>query len=128
MEFPERSGRSTHRRNVLTDEDQFGGDDAADAGEKIGRRAIVDRHDDDAREQTAPERDDPFGTVLAPEDNLVVFSDAGRGEPRGESTRGARHFFVCVTAASKAIVVDEKLAARKSQIAEKIKQRVADHE
>src|SRR5207244_5541105 len=109
MEFPERSGRSTHRRNVLTGEDQFGGDDAADAGEKIGRRAIVDRHDDDAREQTAPERDDPCGTVLAPEDNLVVFSGAGRGEPRGESTRGERYFFGCVTAASKAIVADDKI-------------------
>ncbi len=51
--------------------------DPRDAGEKVGRRAVVDRHDDDAVQQAAPERDDPLGAVLGEEDDLVAFAQAG---------------------------------------------------
>ena len=72
------------RRHVLADQHQLRRDDAADAREKIGRRAVVDRHDDDAAQQAAPERDDPFRAVLAPEDDLVAFAQPERVQARRE--------------------------------------------
>ena len=82
-----------------------------DAREEIRRRAIVDRNDDHAAEQAAPERDDPFGTVFAPEDNFVAFREPEAGETRRERARGARHLRVGVTSRSKSVVVHEKFAA-----------------
>ena len=70
-------------------DDQPGGHDAADARQEIRRRAIVDRHDDDAAEEAAPERDDPLRTVLAPEDDLVAFPESERAQARGETARPA---------------------------------------
>ncbi len=98
-----------------------------DAGKKIGRRPIVDRDDDDAVEETAPERDDPLGTVLAPEDNLVPFTDAERVQPRGAAPRRARDLLVRITAAAEAIVVYEELAACGGEIGEKVNERVTGH-
>ena len=67
---------AANRRNVLADQDQLRVDDAATRARKSGRRAVVDRHDDDADEQAAPEGDDPLGAVLAEEDDLVALDDA----------------------------------------------------
>ena len=50
-----------HRRHVLADEHQPAPSTMRlTRAEKVGRRAVVDRHDDDAAEQAAPERDDPL--------------------------------------------------------------------
>ena len=46
-------------------------DDAGDPRQEIRGRAVVDRHDDGADEQAAPEGDDPLGPVFAEEDDLV---------------------------------------------------------
>ena len=80
---------SRERRDVLADQDQLGADDARDAREEIRRRAVVDRHDDDAAEQAAPERDDPLGPVLAPEDDFVALARrrARAGAPRSRARR-----------------------------------------
>jgi hypothetical protein len=129
VQLPDRRvDRRADRRHVLADRDQLRLDDAADAREKIGRGAIVDRHDDDADEQAAPERDDPFGTVLAPDDNFVAFAQAELVQPRREAARRASDFAIRVTAAPEPIVVDQEVAARVREIAEKVNQRVADHE
>jgi hypothetical protein len=64
----------SERRHILADEQEFRRDKTADAGEKVRRRAVIDRHDNDAAKQAPPEGDDPVGTVLAPEDDLVPFA------------------------------------------------------
>ena len=56
--------------------------------EEVRRRAVVDRDDDDADEQAAPEGDDPLGPVLAEDDDLVTLDDACR-RPAGPRRRGA---------------------------------------
>ena len=43
-----------------------------DLAEELGRRAIVDGHDDHAAQHRAPERDDPLGPVFTPDDDFVV--------------------------------------------------------
>jgi len=86
----------------------FGFDDADDAREKIRRGAVIDRDDDDAAQQAAPERDDPLRTVLAPENNLVAFTKSERVQACGEPARVSGHFGIRVTTCAKPVVVDEK--------------------
>jgi len=119
---------SPQRRNVLADQNQLRGDDPCDTRQEVGRGAVVDRHDHDAAQQTRPEGDDPLGPVLAPEDDRVALADAAIVQRRGKAARGARDLGVGKTPAAKAVVVDEKLAAREREISEKVNQRVADHE
>jgi hypothetical protein len=95
---------------------------------KSGEARYVDRDDDHAAQQAAPEGDDPFRSVLAPEHDLVALADAERMQARGEAARGADDVGVRVAAAAEAVVVDEELAAREREISEKVNQRVADHE
>jgi len=74
VQLPEwRIERRRERRHVLADQDDFRADDARDAREKIWRRAVIDRDDDDAAQQAAPEGDDPLPagsrsrrTILSP--------------------------------------------------------------
>src|SRR5437762_14251113 len=93
--------RRAKRRHVLANQHEPGRDEMADAGEKIGRGAIVYRHDDDAREQTPPEGDYPFGTVLAPEDDLVPLAQSELMQPGREAAGGPSDLRVCMRAASK---------------------------
>ena len=108
-------------------EHQLRRDDAADAREKVGRRAVVDRHDDDAVEQAAPERDDPLGPVLAEEDDLVALAQAGGVQARGEPARRAADLVVAERAAAEPIVVHEEVAAGRGEIVEEVDERVAAH-
>ena len=82
--------------------------DAADAREKVRRRPVVDRDDDDAAEEAAPERDDPLRPVLAEEDDLVAFPKPERPQARGKCARAAADLLVGVRSAAKPVVVDEK--------------------
>ena len=112
VEFPERRARRLPRDgDILSDQDELGRDDAADALQKVLRRAVVDRDDDDAAQQTAPERGDPFRTVFAPEHHGVALAQAEAVEHRGEVPRAPADFFVRVRPAPEAIVVHEKFAA-----------------
>ena len=116
------------RRHVLADQDQPGRDDRGDARQEIGRGAVVDRHDDDAAQQARPERDDPLRPVLAPEDNFVAFAQAERVQARRQPARRARDLGVRIAAAAEPVVVDQELAARLREIAEKVNERIAGHE
>ena len=73
------------------------------------------------------ERDDPFRTVLAPEDDLVAFSQPDFMQTGRETACRARDLRVRVRAASKSIVIDEEEAARTCEIVEKIDERVTWH-
>ena len=75
------AGRQLH---FVADQHRLGLDDARDLAEEIGRGAVVDRHDDDAAQDRAPEGHDPFRPVLAPEDDFVVGADALGGQYAGE--------------------------------------------
>ena len=122
-----RAGRVAKRRHVLTDEDQLGGDDMAHAGEEIWRGPIVNRHDDDAAENTPPEGDDPLRAIFTEEDDVVAFAQSCVVHARGEPACGPPHFPVREPAASIPIVVDKEVAARPGEIVEKINERVTTH-
>jgi hypothetical protein len=78
VELPhDRFERRRHWRHILADEHESGCHAGGDTRQELGRGAVIDRHDDDAAEQAAPERDDPFRAVLAPEHDLVALADAG---------------------------------------------------
>ena len=96
--------------------------------EELGRGAVVDRHDDDAAQQAAPERDDPFGAVLAPEDHLVVLARPSGVESRRDVFVPPRGPRVCPAPRAEPIVVDEEGAGVGGEIGEEIEQRVAAHE
>src|SRR5262249_45437726 len=96
-------------------------DDASDTRQEVGRRAVVDRDRDRAVQQTAPEREDPLGTVLAPEQNLVSLADAGLLQPRGEAPRGGSGLVVRVCTGAEPVVVDEKVALPAGKIVKEIK-------
>ena len=115
------------RRQILADEHELGGDDAAHARQEIGRRAIVDRDGDHAAEQASPERDDPLRAVLAPEHHLVALAEAGVVQPRSKTGRSVAHFLVRVRATAEPIVVHEELAARGGEVVEEVDERVAGH-
>ena len=101
---------------------------AADAREELGRRAVVDRHDDDAAEQAAPERDDPLGPVLAPEDDLVALAEAGGVQARRKAARGAADLVVGVTRGCGIHRRRPGTRRVRARIVKKIDQRVAGHE
>ena len=77
------------RRTASPTSDRARVDDRGDAAQEVGRGAVVDRHEDDAAQQAAPERDDPFGPVLAPDDDVLPAGDARGVQPRGEGARAA---------------------------------------
>src|SRR6185295_8162207 len=88
MQLPDRRTRRLARqRHVLADQDELGRDDTGDAQQKILRRAVVNRDDDDAAEETRPERGDPFRTVFAPENSPLARAEAEFVKPRGEVPR-----------------------------------------
>ncbi len=123
-----RAGNRAKRRHILPDEDEPGRHDPAHAHEKVRRRAIVDRDHDDAAEEAPPERRDPLGAVLAPEDDGVALAEAGSMEARREFPRHAADVFVRVRADSEAVVVHKKVAANGREVLEKVDERVARHE
>ena len=47
------------------------------APEEIRRDTEIDRHDDEASEDRSPERDDPFRSILAPDDDWISGLKAG---------------------------------------------------
>ena len=57
--------------------DEYGArlDDLRHAQEKIGRCAIVDRHQDYPLEQAPPERNDPLGAILCPDRDRVPLAN-----------------------------------------------------
>ena len=97
VQLPDRRvDRGADRRHVLADGDQFRLDDVADAREEIRRGAIVDRDDDGADQQAAPERDHPFRPVLAPHDHFVALGDAELVQTRARTRAPrARHRHMC---------------------------------
>ena len=132
VQLPDRRASIGRRRvggDVLSDQHQLRRDDAADAREE--HRAT--RGSRSARRSTPRSRQpqnaiDPFGAVLAPEDDLVAFAKSERVEARRERARAARDVRVGVAPAPEPVVVDEEVASRFSEIGEKVNQRAADHE
>ena len=64
-------------------------DDAADAREKIGRRAVVDRHDDDAASRQPQNATIHSGRFSDKKTTLSPLREAERVQPRREAARGA---------------------------------------
>ena len=124
---PPKSVISANGWHVVADQHDPRVDEAAHAADEFRRRAVVDRDDDDAGDQAAPVAGDPFGTVLAPEDDLVALAQAGGGELRREPARRAADVLVRVAPAPIPVVVDEELAADRDEVAEEVDQRIARH-
>jgi hypothetical protein len=117
---PPRSRSGGEGGHVVADEHDRRADHAAHACDERRRGAIVDRHDDHARQQAAPIADHPLGTVLAPHHDLVDLFQTRAGEPRGESARRASDIFVCMRAVPVAVVEDEKVAAQPDDVGKKV--------
>jgi hypothetical protein len=75
--------------HVVADEDDARSNLAVHSLDEVDGRAIVDRNDDDAREQATPVADDPLRAVLAPEDDFVALAEPG-GRSRAAKLREAR--------------------------------------
>ena len=75
----------------VADEDRAGVDDGGDAQQEVCRGAVVDRDEDHAAQQASPQRDDPFRTVFAPDDDVLAAGDAARraGARRRRARRSA---------------------------------------
>src|SRR5439155_26462654 len=101
--------------DLLTDDQQLCGHDPRDARKKIRRRPIVDGYDHDAVEETAPERDDPFGTVFRPEDDFIALDHSDLLQTRGKDARRARDLAVGIPAGSKSGIVEQESAASAGQ-------------
>ena len=115
------------RLDVLAHQDKPAPTIARTRRRKSVRRAVVDRDHDDAAQQAAPQRDDPFGPVLAPEDDLVALPDARRMETRGEGRGSRRDLGVRIVPAAEPVVEDEEIAAGRREVAEEVEQRVPGH-
>ena len=124
-----RRRRRGQRRHVLADEHELGRHDAADAKEEVGGRPVVDRHDDDAAEQAAPERRDPLRAVLAPEDDGVALAESGLVDARGEGARHEGNCPVRVGPAPEPVVVHAGSHRESTrEVLEKIEEGFASHE
>src|SRR6185312_5721805 len=82
---PDGAGKSAGWGQPFADEERAGANDLRNALDDGCGGAEVNGDGDDAFEQAAPEGDDPFGTVLAPEENAFAARDAGGAEAGGES-------------------------------------------
>jgi hypothetical protein len=114
-------------RNVLADEDQSRVHQRAHLEDEVGRRSIIDGNDDNAGEEAAPVRGDPFRAVFAPEDHLVALAESRGGESRCKPPGRPADLFVAVRPPPVAVVVDEKLAANLGEVAKEVDQRVPRH-
>src|SRR2546422_7950676 len=63
---------------LLAEQKQSGLDLSPRAINEIRRALLVERNRDRAAQQAAEERRDPFGTVLAPENDAIAFAYATR--------------------------------------------------
>jgi hypothetical protein len=95
-------------------------DDARDPAEEVDRRAVVDRDHDDAAEQASPQRHEPLGTVLAPDDDMLALPDAGGVQPRRERPGARGRFPIAVRPAAVSIVVGQELAIAGGQVVEEV--------
>jgi hypothetical protein len=86
-------------RLLIAEQKQFGLDLSLRAIDEIGALGLIQRDHDCATQQTTEERRDPFGAVLAPENNAIALAYAARFElarelksrPRKPRIRPARH-------------------------------------
>ncbi len=124
-EFPD--SRIVGERDFVASQDSAGFHDVIDASDEFGRGAVVDGHGDDALEQTAPQRYDPFRPVLGVEDHLFVFRDSGGAEAGGKRSSQAGDFIVTEVPAAETVVVNEKFVGEVREVLEEIEQRVAGH-
>ncbi len=115
------------RRHIVADQRDARAHDAANPPRELGRRPEVDGDDDDAREDAAPERGDPFGPVLGPEEDRVAFAEARFVQTAGETAGGGGHLAVLIAARSEPVVVDEELAGLRGQVLEEVDERLAGH-
>ncbi len=122
-----RVAQPAYRGNVLANEHHAGGNDASHAHEKVGGRAVVNRHDDRADQQTAPERHNPLRAVFAEDDDLVAFGHPCRSQSGGERLRGATHVRIAERARAERVVVHDELAVGRGDVVEEVDQRVAAH-
>ena len=123
---PERGG--IHR---LAHEDGFRVDDPRHLEEKIRRRPVVDRDDDDPFEQRPPHRGDPFRAVFAPDRDRLAGCDAFVTQALREAARRGRDIPVRPGPRAIPVVVGEKLRVLRggvrSDIREEVEQRMSRH-
>ncbi len=90
--------------------------------------AVVDGNGDGSGEEDAPERGDPLGAILAPQQDAVGFADAGRLKLRGQPVRRGGHLAIGEAPQQKPVIVDEgggvELGEAVKQVQERFSPRV----
>ena len=76
----QRRNPDARRCNGLGINEQLGLDLLRHPRCKLSRRNLIDRNDDGAAQYASPERDEPFGTVLHPQQHCVARTHAARFE------------------------------------------------
>jgi hypothetical protein len=126
-QLPDRSVDAGRFGNRVADQHGPGIDDPRDALKEISRCAIVDRDEDYAAQQAAPQRHDPLGAILSPHNDVLSLDHAFGVQPRGKGTRALDGVAVGQRPRAIAVVEDQELAADTGQILEEIDQRAPRH-
>ena len=129
-----RGGDLPHRRvhgaevgHGVAHHDRAGADDRGHAAQKVCGGAVIDRHEHDAAQQASPQRDNPFGPVFAPDDDVLPAGDPRGVQARSEGVRAIGGVAVAVRPAAIAVVEDQELAADVAEIFEEVNQRTPRH-
>ena len=120
-------GRCSTQVHVVADHGDAGLDNRPHFLEELARGAVIDRHHDDARNDTTPVADDPFRPVFTPEHHLVALGEPGASQAGGESACRTCHLDIRVPPHAIAVVIDEKVAATAVEIAKQVDEGVAWH-
>ena len=107
---------------------QLGIDLFGDALREVGGGNFVDGNDDGAAQEASEEGGNPFGAVLAPDQDLVALADAARFKLAGEAVRRAQHFAIAPALRAISAAMDVSgLAGVAAKIVEVIQDGGASH-
>ena len=96
--------------------------DCRDAGDELRRRCRIDRNHDDARQHTSPERCDPFGSAVTPDQEAVAGMQARVGQLARPCFGCRTQLVVRVRPLPEPIVVDEGLRGAVDVAIEEVEQ------
>ena len=118
---------SCRRGHVVADQRDARTNDAAHPPRELEGGAEVDGDHDHAREDAPPERGNPLGPVLGPEQGRVALAESRLAQASCETAGGGRHVAVSIASGPEPVVVDQELAGLRRKVLEEVGERLARH-